>query len=169
MALNRLLLSVALLPLTALSAHAQSLDGLNDEIIVTGLRAVPASDVTSSVTVLDFETLAIRNSPFIADQLRAVPSLGVSRSGGLGNATQIRIRGGEANHTLVLLNGIEISDPFNGETDFGLWSGLNTQRIEVARGEQSGLYGSDAASLAVLIHLEAKRVIMVKSQACLMV
>jgi len=143
--LNRLLLTAALLPFTILTAQAQNTNNLaDDEIIVTGLRAVPIADVTSSVTILDFEALSVRNSPFVADQLRAVPSLGVSRSGGLANMTQVRIRGAEANHTLVLLNGVEVSDPVTGETDFGLWSGLNTQRIEVARGEQSGLYGSDA-------------------------
>jgi len=145
MALNRLLLTAALLPLTALNAYAQSpIADLEDEIIVTGLRAVPIADITSSVTILDLEALSIRNSPFVVDQLRAVPGVGVSRNGALGGLTQVRIRGAEANHTLVLLNGIEVSDPANGETDFGLWSGLNTQRIEVARGEQSGLYGSDA-------------------------
>jgi len=145
MVLNRLLLTAALLPLTALTAQAQNtINDLDDEIIVTGLRAVPAADITSSVSVLDIDDLNIRNSPFIVDQLRAVPSVAVSRGGSLSGLTQIRIRGAEANHTLVLLNGVEVSDPNNGETDFGLWSGLNVQRIEVARGEQSALYGSDA-------------------------
>jgi len=145
MVLNRLLLTAALLPLTALTAQAQNtINDLDDEIIVTGLRAVPAADITSSVSVLDIDDLNIRNSPFIVDQLRAVPSVAVSRGGSLSGLTQIRIRGAEANHTLVLLNGVEVSDPNNGETDFGLWSGLNVQRIEVARGEQSALYGSNA-------------------------
>jgi len=91
MALNRLLLSVALLPLIALSAHAQSpVDELNDEIIVTGLRAVPAADITSSVSVLNLDDLNVRNSPFIVDQLRAVPGVAVSRGGSLSGLTQIR-------------------------------------------------------------------------------
>jgi len=145
MVLNRLLLTVALLPLTAFSAYAQSPeDELNDDIIVTGLRAVPVADITSSVSVINLDELNIRNSPFVVEQLRAVPGVAVSRGGSLSGLTQIRIRGAEANHTLVLLNGVEVSDPNNGETDFGLWSGLNVQRIEVARGEQSALYGSDA-------------------------
>jgi len=49
-----------------------------------------------------------------------------------------------ASRTLVLLNGVEVSNPVTVETDSGLWSGLNNTRIEVARAEQSGLYGSDA-------------------------
>ena len=145
MVLNRLLLTAALLPLTVLTAQAQNnINDLDDEIIVTGLRAVPYADITSSVSVLDIDDLNIRNSPFVVDQLRAVPGVAVSRGGSLSGLTQIRIRGAEANHTLVLLNGVEVSDPNNGETDFGLWSGLNVERIEVARGEQSALYGSDA-------------------------
>jgi len=145
MALNRLLLTAALLPFMTLTAQAQNtVNDLSDEIIVTGLRAVPTADITSSVSVLNLDDLNIRNSAFIVDQLRAVPGVAVSRGGSLSGLTQIRIRGAEANHTLVLLNGVEVSDPNNGETDFGLWSGLNVQRIEIARGEQSALYGSDA-------------------------
>ena len=115
-----------------------------DKIIVTGLRPVAPENVASTVTVLTEEDLAIRDTPYLADQLRQVPGLGVSRSGAAGGLTQVRIRGAEANHTLVLLNGIEISDPTTGETDFGLLTGLDAERIEVLRGEQSGLYGSDA-------------------------
>jgi len=148
MALNRLFLSAALMPLITLTAHAQNtINDLNDEIVVTGLRAVPTADITSSVSVLNLDELNVRNSPFIVDQLRAVPGVAVSRGGSLSGLTQIRIRGAEANHTLVLLNGVEVSDPNTGDTDFGLWSGVNAQRIEIARGEQSALYGSDVVFL----------------------
>lgn len=115
-----------------------------DAVSVTGLRPISDEDVTSSVSKLDAADLAVRNSPYIADQLRGIPGLGVSRSGSSGGLTQIRIRGAEANHTLVLLDGIEISDPVTGETDFGLLQGLPLERVEVARGEHSSLYGSDA-------------------------
>ncbi|MDJ0921359.1 MAG: TonB-dependent receptor [Henriciella sp.] len=111
---------------------------------VAGLRPVNETDLTTSVTVIDASDLAVRDNPYLADQLRAVPGLGVSRSGAAGGLTQVRIRGAEANHTLVLIDGIEVSDPTTGETDFGLFSGLYPGRVEVARGEQSALYGSDA-------------------------
>lgn len=147
-------LSVAVLALSG-AAYGQEDVTEQDEVIfnshiklptieVVGLRPVLEQDVTTSVTTLSTADLAVRAAPYVADQLRAVPGVGVSRSGGVGALTQVRIRGGEANHTLVLLNGVEVSDPTTGETDFGLWSGLNVQRIEVARGEQSALYGSDA-------------------------
>jgi len=157
MAFNRLsyfkslLLGTAIIPITAQGVFAQGPALTEDEIVVTGLRAVPITDVTTSVSILDIDALNIRNSPFVVDQLRALPGVAVSRSGSLSGLTQVRIRGAEANHTLVLLNGIEVSDPNNGETDFGLWSGLNVERIEVARGEQSALYGSDAIGGVVSI------------------
>lgn len=113
-------------------------------IEVSGLRPVTEPDLTTSVTVISDTDLAIRDAPYVADQLRAVPGVGVSRSGAAGGLTQVRIRGAEANHTLVLIDGIEISDPITGETDFGLFSGLYPYRIEVVRGEQSAIFGSDA-------------------------
>lgn len=115
-----------------------------DAITIVGLRPVAEEDVTVSVTVLDTDDLAVRDAPLIADQLRAVPGVGVSRNGASGGLTQVRIRGAEANQTLVLVDGIEVSDPVTGETDFGLWSGLDAGRIEVLRGEQSALFGSEA-------------------------
>lgn len=113
-------------------------------IDVAGLRPTTESDLTTSVTIIDAADLAVRDAPYIADQLRAVPGVAVSRSGAAGGLTQVRVRGAEANHTLVLIDGIEVSDPITGETDFGLFSGLYPSRIEVARGEQSALFGSDA-------------------------
>jgi vitamin B12 transporter len=115
-----------------------------DTVAVIGLRPVQRPDITSSVTNIDASALAVRDTPYIADQLRAVPGIGISRSGAPGALTQVRIRGAEANHTLVLIDGVEVSDPTTGETEFGLFSGLYPSRIEVARGEQSALYGSDA-------------------------
>ena len=129
----------------ALVGGAFAEDGLQLETIdVSGLRPIAVEDITGSVTVLEADELAIRSVPFLADQLRAVPGVGVSRNGSKGGLTQIRLRGAEANHTLVLIDGIEVSDPTTGETNFGLLSGLNIGRVEVLRGEQSGLYGSDA-------------------------
>ena len=117
---------------------------LLETISVLGLRPVRLSDAISSVTVLQSEDLVLRASPFLADELRAVPGVAVSRSGAKGGLTQIRLRGAEANHTLLLIDGIEVSDPTTGESDFGLFSGLRPESIEILRGEQSGLYGSDA-------------------------
>ncbi len=126
-----------------------------DPVEVTGLRPVEAGKATVSVTVLTADVLALRASPNPADQLRGVPGAAVSRSGSLGGLTQVRFRGAEANHTLVLFEGIEVSDPVNGETDFGLLTALPVGRIEVLRGAASSIHGPDA--IGGVVSLSAAR------------
>lgn len=118
-----------------------------EAIVVTATRsgdAVPRAEVAGSVTLLDPALLAFRQTRNVSDILRDVPGVAVSRSGAPGGFTQIRLRGSEANHVLVLIDGIEASDPFPGEFDFaGLLADEGT-RVEVLRGQQSSLYGSAA-------------------------
>ena len=135
--------AITLTPLASAQSSEEETKTL-EPVSVVGLRPVAPENITVSVTVLDDTDLSVRDAPFIVDQLRAVPGLGVSRNGAVGGLTQVRIRGAEANQTLVLVDGIEVSDPVTGETDFGLWSGLDAGRVEVLRGEQSTLYGSEA-------------------------
>lgn len=150
MFLRTALLGASALVLNASLAQAE--DALTlDPVEVSGLRPVELDRVTSSVSVLTADDLAIRLSPNPADQLRAVPGVAISRSGGVGALTQVRMRGAEANHTLVLFEGIEISDPVNGDTDFGLLTALPTGRIEVLRGASSSIHGSDAIGGVVSI------------------
>ncbi|RKR03706.1 TonB-dependent receptor plug domain-containing protein [Maricaulis maris] len=119
--------------------------GDEDVVYVTAARiALPADQATSSVTLLDAAMLEARGAPFAADALRAVPGLAVSRSGAPGSLTQIRARGAEANHVLVLIDGVEASNPFTGEADFSHYVFDDLASIEVARGEQSALWGADA-------------------------
>ncbi len=136
------LLSLAL----AAPAFAQT-DDPNEDVIVTASRsgdAEKAADVPASLTVIDDAALEERQTRVVSDVLRDVPGLAVSRSGGVGALTQVRIRGSESNHVLVLIDGIEASDPYQGEFDFGTLLADEGARIEVLRGQQSSLYGSDA-------------------------
>lgn len=150
MFLRTALLGASALVLNASLAQAEEARIL-DTVEVSGLRAIELDTVTSSVSVLTQDDLAVRFSPNPADQLRAVPGVAVSRSGSVGGLTQVRLRGAEANHTLVLFEGIEISDPVNGDTDFGLLTALPTGRIEVLRGAASSIHGSDAIGGVVSI------------------
>lgn len=134
-----------------ISAASAEEDRLLDPVEVTGLRPVETDKATVSVSVLTQDDLVVRASPNPADQLRGVPGAAVSRSGSLGGLTQVRFRGAEANHTLVLFEGIEISDPVNGATDFGLLTALPVGRIEVLRGAASSIHGSDAIGGVVSI------------------
>jgi len=115
-----------------------------DDILVTTTRS-GAIDVPEqypgSVTVITRDQLEARQTRDIADVLRDVPGVAVA---GIAGQTQIRLRGSEGNHVLVLVDGIEVSDPFAGEFDIGTLQAEPGARLEVLRGPQSALYGSDA-------------------------
>jgi len=112
-------------------------------IIVPGSRTgnLPAEDFTGSSTIITEEQLEQRQVRDIADVLRDVPGVAV---GSIPGQTQVRLRGTEANHVLVLIDGIEVADPGSGEFDFGTLQAEIGSRIEVVRGPQSALYGNDA-------------------------
>ncbi|NBB23766.1 TonB-dependent receptor [Porphyrobacter sp. SLTP] len=112
-------------------------------ILVTASRGQPVTirDYTGSFTVVDADRIEQRQTRDIADLLRDVPGVAVA---GIAGQTQIRLRGSEANHVLVLVDGIEVSDPFAGEFDIGTLQADIGARLEVLRGPQSALYGPDA-------------------------
>ncbi len=110
------------------------------------LQLTPVSRIGSSVTVITSQDLEAKQNRTVPDALSDVPGLNVVQAGGPGGATSVFIRGANSNHTKVLIDGIDVGDPTSatGAFDFGhlLTSGID--RIEVLRGPQSGLYGSDA-------------------------
>jgi vitamin B12 transporter len=79
-----------------------------------------------------------------SDLLRLTPGLSVGRTGPVGSLTQVRIRGAEANHTLVFIDGVEANDPAAGEFDFSGLSAAGAARIDILRGPQSALWGTEA-------------------------
>jgi vitamin B12 transporter len=118
-----------------------------DPVVVTATRTeAPLSSLGSSVTLITREDIENRQAVHLIDVLRTVPSLDVVRSGGLGQKISIFLRGSESNHTLVLIDGIEVNDPSTpGRAfDFAALSADNIERIEIVRGPGSTLYGSDA-------------------------
>jgi vitamin B12 transporter len=124
-----------------------STDENGDAIVVTASRSgdpIRVDQLGASVTVLDDAALEQRQTRIVSDVLRDVPGVAVSRIGAIGGQTQIRVRGAEANHVLVLIDGIKASDPYYGEYDFGTLIADEGARVEVLRGQQSALYGSDA-------------------------
>jgi vitamin B12 transporter len=117
-----------------------------DIILVTASRTpVPMIDVGSSTTVITRDQIERQQARYVTDLLRAVPGFAVSQSGTFGSQTQVRVRGSEANHVLVLIDGVRANDPASG--DEFRWEFLSTgniERIEIIRGPQSALWGSDA-------------------------
>ena len=117
-----------------------------ETIVVTASRTpVTLGAAGSSVSLITREDIERRGAVFAVDLLRDVPGVAVSRSGGLGSQAQLRVRGSEANHVLVLIDGIEANDPSAGdEFQFEHLATSDIERIEVVRGPQSALWGSDA-------------------------
>src|SRR5690606_21344045 len=94
------------------AATSSAADAAWEEVVVVAHHLPrPARVVGSAVTVLDAADIDVRRVDLGAELLREVPGLAVSRSGQVGNVTQVRIRGAEGNHTLVLIDGIEANDP----------------------------------------------------------
>lgn len=126
----------------ALEAPAQS----RDAIVVTASRLPEsAASTPASVSVIDEATIARIGAPFVSDYLRLLPSTSVSMSGPAGSLTEVRIRGAEANHTLLFIDGIRANDPAAGNAPrFELLNADIASRIEEVRGPQSALWGSEA-------------------------
>ena len=125
---------------------------LHDQIIVTA-SALPETveSTPASVTVVTKDDIDKRAARDVADVLREVPGLSVSRTGSLGKTTSVFIRGASSKQTLVLWNGVEINDPYFSGYNFGQFSTAGVERIEVARGPFSSLYGADAVGGVVNI------------------
>jgi len=116
-------------------------------IVVTATRIpTPEAELASSVTVVTAEEIAVQQRRTFADVLRNIPGVNVVQQGGPGSVTSVFMRGTNSNHTKVLLDGIDVSDPSNANAafDFGQLLTADIERVEVLRGPQSGLYGSDA-------------------------
>lgn len=138
--------SISLLAATML-VPAGIAQAQTDNIIVIGSRSgdgISSQLLGSSVTLIDNEALLSRQTRALSDILRDVPGVAVNRNGAFGGKTQVRIRGTEGNHVLVFIDGIKASDSYQGEFDFGTLMADEGARVEVLRGQQSSLYGSDA-------------------------
>ena len=124
------------------------------DVVVTATRTeTSAAQVASSVTVVTSEEIERRQLRLVTDVLRRVPGVDVRRTGGPGTTTSIFVRGGNSNHVLVLLDGVELNDP-SSPSRAPILNDLTTEdieRIEVVRGPQSVLYGGDAMSGVIQI------------------
>jgi vitamin B12 transporter len=119
----------------------------DESVVVSATRlATPASAIGSSVTVITAADIEARQQRSLPDALQTVPGLFVEQTGGIGGQVSIFMRGANSNQTKILLDGIDISDPStpNDAADIGKLLTGDMARVEVLRGPQSGLYGSDA-------------------------
>jgi outer membrane cobalamin receptor len=124
---------------------------VSEHVIVSATRTeMPAGEVGNSVSVFDTADLERRQFPVVADVLLAAPGVAIERTGAYGGVTSAYVRGGESNYNKVLLDGIPLNEP-GGNFNFNNVTSENLERIEIVRGAQSALFGSDA--MASVIHL----------------
>lgn len=118
-----------------------------DGIVITATRIEQSlTKVGSSVTLLQAHQVRASQKTTVADLLATTPGITLSRNGGLGSVTSLRIRGAESDQTTVLIDGVRLNDPSaaGGGYNFGNLLTNGVARIEVLRGPQSTLWGSQA-------------------------
>ena len=117
------------------------------EIVVTATRLeTPAREVGSSLSIVSGFDLSRFKKTFVLEALREAPGVSVVQNGGMGEASSVFLRGANSEHTLVLLDGVELNDPINPSrsADLAHLFLANVSRLEILRGPQGPLYGSDA-------------------------
>jgi vitamin B12 transporter len=133
---------------------------LKHDLVVTATRIeTPEKKVGSSLTVISGEELARTGKSFVLDALESALGLSTVRAGGPGATSSVSVRGANSEHTLFLLDGVELNDPINPSRSYDV-SHLplsQVERVEILRGPQGLLYGSDALGGVVNIITRAGR------------
>ncbi len=139
---------VSVLALAAAApAAAQEAFVLDELVFSGGLTPITADSFGRSVRVIDTAEIAESGLDSVSALLRAVPGVTVSNGG----TNQLRIRGSEDNHTLILVDGVEVQLPSSGYYELGNLMLSDIARIEVLKGPQSALYGANAAGGVISI------------------
>ncbi|MES2097991.1 MAG: TonB-dependent receptor [Pseudomonadota bacterium] len=117
-----------------------------DIVITASGVAEKAEDVGQAITIIDRKTIEQRQTVALSDLLATTPGVTVTRSGGLGTLTAVRIRGAEGDQTLTLIDGVRVNDPSSpgGGFDFANLLAGSIDRVEVLRGPNSVPWGSQA-------------------------
>jgi vitamin B12 transporter len=119
---------------------------LPDIVVTADRRPEPRERSATAISVVTREQIQAFSPTSLVDALRSVPGLDITETGGPGATTSVRLRGAGTGQTLVLIDGIRVNDPVAASGDFDFANLLPTaiERVEVLRGPQSALYGSDA-------------------------
>ena len=132
-------------------SHAQPSENeyvnLQEVVVTASHQPISLKQSGNAITVISANDIENSHASMVSDLLRDVPGLAVNRGGVLGSTTQLRVRGSEGNHVVVMIDGVEANDASQGD-EFN-WAHLpvtSIERIEVVRGPQSALWGSDAVA-----------------------
>ncbi len=142
--------TATLFTLTSVAAIGAHADNKLEEMVVTSSRLeMPLREVAASISIVTKEDIELRGFSTVADTLRYEPAVSVATNGGIGSATEVRIRGERGFRTKVYLDGIDLTDTSSPQAgpNFGnlLTGGIN--RIEILRGPEGLVYGADAGGV----------------------
>src|ERR1043165_7618529 len=140
-------LSCLLAPTCAFAADMSGPEGLERVMVTANRIEQPLSRIGNSVTLIEPQQVRASQKQTVSDLLATTPGVTVSRNGGLGGATQLRIRGAESDQTVVLIDGVKLNDPSSAGGGFNFANLLpgDYMRIEVLRGPQPTFGGTQAA------------------------
>lgn len=138
--------SIALAQNAPTPAASSNDDSLNEIVVVANRAPEPLSKIGNSVTVLTEAAIKESQQTVVSDLLAQTPGLNVARDGGVGQLTSVFIRGADSDETVVVIDGVQMNDPSapGGEFNFANLLTSDISRIEILRGAQSTLYGSQA-------------------------
>ncbi len=129
----------------------------SEKVVVTATKSgVNVKKIGNSVTVITSDEIKKRNFKTVEDVLKTVPGIVVNKSGSMAGTSSVMIRGTESSGTLVLINGVEVNEPMNPSRGYNFRDLLtdNIKRIEIIRGPQSTVWGSDAMGGVINIILK---------------
>jgi outer membrane cobalamin receptor len=139
---------MSILLILAAANGGVALPATQPEIIVTGSRVATTEDnLSANVTVLERDDFDVEKPTKLADVLERVAGVHVDQVGGRGGTGSVYVRGADPNYTLVLVDGVRVNDPTNargGSFDLSALDMADVERVEVARGPYSAVYGGDA-------------------------
>jgi vitamin B12 transporter len=142
-----LLSSTVLLPSTAFAQDADTEIADVEEFVVTASRRPQSlNEIGASISVISAEKLQRGQYNFVLDALQTVPGVAINQNGGFGGQASVSIRGATSAQTVILIDGVQMNDVSSpgGAFNFGTLDTAGIERIEVLRGPQAVLYGSDA-------------------------
>jgi vitamin B12 transporter len=126
-------------------------------VVSASLEAEDRENVPASVTVVDKDEIEARQADTLSEAISTVPGLTISQAGPPGQQTSLFVRGAESEQTLLLWNGIPLNDPYFGGANWQFVPTDGVERIEVARGPFSALYGSNAVGGVVSVFTGARQ------------